>query len=480
MPSHDRVWRFVGAIAAAGFVSITPASARAQPVQKPASPALAEQPAPAVPPAAPPVDHDQSEERIKLLEDGLKALRAQAAAAEDKALKAAADGQDAERSRPSKPKWYDSLSVSAFVDAYVSVNFALPRPEKPTEAGGGNSFRAYDVNNGVSLHWVGLDVAYAPDPVGATLNLRFGPSATIYGGADNEAGLENIKQGYLTLRPGGANGKFSLDFGKFDTFIGSEVADSQYNIDYTRGVVYWYAQPLFHTGFRAEYDFAKAFAVKAIVVNGWNDTIDDNAGKTGGLQLTITPVERLILNLGYLVGPEQADTTTLRCGDDTRFSKGRCVASLGTPASDAHTVAVAGANRRLKHLGDLIVEAHPTDKLKLLANADLGAEQLSSGPTHYAVWAGGSLAARYAFVDAFALGVRGEIYHDSDGYTTGTPRETYLYTGTLTANLTPFRYLSVFLDARIDGANGPFFYRDVDDSASLQGTLTLGAIARTQ
>ena len=47
----------------------------------------------------------------------------------------------------------------------------------------------------------------------------------------------------------------------------------------------------FHTGFKAEYAFVPEFAARAMLVNGYNNTVDNNAGKTGGVQLVIKPTK---------------------------------------------------------------------------------------------------------------------------------------------------------------------------------------------
>src|SRR5262245_14982747 len=86
---------------------------------------------------------------------------------------------------PPTGKWYDALTFGAFVDAYASVNYNFPKP-----ASGNNLYRAFDTTNGFALSWVGLNASYDPDPVGGTLSLRFGPTATIYAGADAGNGLE--------------------------------------------------------------------------------------------------------------------------------------------------------------------------------------------------------------------------------------------------------------------------------------------------
>jgi hypothetical protein len=378
---------------------------------------------------------------------------------------------------PPEPKWYDRFDLSAFVDGYVSVNFGFPHPETPGPSGGGNSFRAYDVSNGFALHWIGLDLSYAADPVGGTLSLRFGPSATIYAGADDAHVLGNVKQAYLTLRPGGDDGAFSLDFGKFDTPYGAEVADSQLNLNYTRGVLYWYAQPLFHTGFRGTLKIADELTVRAILVNGWNDTIDNNAGKTGGVHAMISPAKELTFYVGYLFGPEQPDATTLTCEAGTRIEGGACVPDPEGIGGVA-TIEDGGANARFKHLVDAVVDINPTSFLRVLVNGDFGAEKMPG--SGHVIWYGASIAARVAPIDILGVGLRGEAYRDEDGYTTGLGQATNLYTGTLTVDMSPVKYFTTMLDVRVDGASRPIFQKGIDETSAFQVTTTLGAIVKTE
>jgi hypothetical protein len=446
--------------------------ANAQPVDPPPGDPPPPQPPPAQPPPPqPPPDQTQP--------PPAQPPPAQPPPAGDAAQPAQPAG-DAAAAAKEEPKWYDSFKIDAFADGYVGINFNFPRPQGPSGNGaGGNSFRAYDVNNGFTLHWIGLNLGYAPDPVGGTIGLRFGPSATIYGGPDNEHGLENVKQAFLTLKPGGADGQFTLDFGKFDTIVGAEVADSQFNMNYTRGVLYWYAQPLFHTGFKAEYAFVPEFAARAMLVNGYNNTVDNNAGKTGGVQLVIKPTDKFAAYLGYLFGPEQADTTTLECPEGTTISGEACV---DDPDGEGGTVDidVDGVNGNFKHLGDLVVDINPVDIFRILLNGNFGAEELATPGDQFVLYYGGSLAMRVAAHEIFGIGVRGEVYRDEDGYTTGVGSAINFYTGTLTFDLKPVKYLTTMLDFRVDGASEDVFQTKLTKANPYQITATLGAIVKTE
>ena len=104
--------------------------------------------------------------------------------------------------KPDEGHWYDKIAVEAFVDAYANINYNFPKPQAGT-----TFFRAYDVNQGFALHWIGLNASFAPDPVGGTIGLRFGPSALIQNTFDAPYGLGNVKQAFISFKPGIAGGR---------------------------------------------------------------------------------------------------------------------------------------------------------------------------------------------------------------------------------------------------------------------------------
>jgi hypothetical protein len=367
-------------------------------------------------------------------------------------------------------KWHDKIDVSAFVDAYFSLNLNFPRPQAAS-----NGLRGNDIHNGFSIAWAGIDATYDADPVGATINLRFGPQTNGYAGFDAQVpGLEHLRQGYVTWK---ANEKLTLDLGKWDTFAGGEAIDSQWNFNYTRGIVHWLAQPAFHTGLRATYAASDMFSVLGFVANGWNRTIDNNIGKTFGVQLSVTPMEELNAKLGYIGGPEQDDFYVQPFDDGS-----------------STTLNVGTANMRWRHLIDLLVTYNPNEKMSLLLNADYGRETVKPDvalpETMGVQWFGVMVAGRYAVNDTFAGALRAEFYKDPEGYTSGTGLDTTLLTGTLTVEAAPAPQISVKLDVRGDYATTKapegatedppgIFLRGAANTSKVQPTITLGVVAKT-
>lgn len=402
--------------------------------------------------------------------------------------------------------WYDTIEFRAFVDSYLSVNYAFPKPQSDAN----QIARAYDTSNGFALSWVGVDATYPAEPVGGTVSLRFGPTAeriakSCYGGTcDSEVGLSIVKQAFASWRP---VNPLSFDFGKFDTIYGAEVAESQDNMNYTRGLVYWFTQPLFHTGLRVNASLSDNVTLRGLVVNGWNNTLDNNLGKSLGLQLGVNLPRSsdggtlLAASLGYLGGPEQPDYATVNCDPNSQYfnpsDPSGC--SNGVPGGNptSGTVDRASSNTKgLRHLIDLVATLTPMEQLMIQANFDVDMERVRDtvDATRFVqhTWWGLMVGARYSFVEQFAVAARGEYLADPDAYGTnvGTlfaptdpntppPKDVKIASATLTLDYRPADYLILRLDNRIDWSNKEIFPKSVREFTGVMPTTTLGVVVTT-
>ncbi len=397
--------------------------------------------------------------------------------------------------------WSDKLTLSAFIDGYAGFNFMTPRPQT-----GRNRFRAFDTSNGFSLAWVGVNGRYGTDEVSGTLDLRFGPAATALAKADAANGLSNIKQAFATWRPGGKEGVLTLDFGKFDSIYGVESPESQNNFNYTRGLVFWLAQPMFHTGLRASVDINPNFWITGLVANGWNNSLDNNLGKSFGLQVSAAvprgsdPASLFDVHLGYLMGPEQVDYgSVLYCTEPGEVYNPNTLACDANYSGSSAFVQrdAGGANgfSAFRHLIDLAASLNPSEKLSLRLNADLGFEGVRQGSANQEgilaafdnqSWWGVAASGRYAFSPVWAGALRAEVLGDGGGrvtagddlYVNGV-KDLFLYSATLTIEAAPTQNLLVRLDGRLDGANEKVFPRLLRSYEQVQPTVTLGVVAKT-
>jgi len=163
----------------------------------------------------------------------------------------------------------------------------------------------------------------------------------------------------------------------------------------------------------AKYAFNSKFALTGYLVNGWNNSIDNNSGKTTGFSAAYTPSPKFTLIENYLVGPEQ-----------------------GTDNDD------------FRHLTDTVLIYNPNSKLSLMANYDYGHDRSAGLPVW---WSGIAGYIKYAPNDKWAFATRGEWFKDHNGFETGTPQTLGEFTLTLQ------RMLSSKIISRLE------FRRDMSD-----------------
>ncbi len=187
-----------------------------------------------------------------------------------------------------------------------------------------------------------------------------------------------------------------LDFGKFVTFFGAEVIEAIDNPNYSRSFLFNYAIPFTHTGLKASYAFTDALNASLYVVNGWDNSTDNNRGKSVGVSVGYAPAEVFSILVNGMTGPEQNETPP---------------------------PAIGSSSTNNRDLLDIVATIKPIKKLSFILNTDNGREQdvvLPTGFTGQATWAGYAAIAKYDLTDAHSIAIRGEVFSDTDGYRTGT------------------------------------------------------------
>src|SRR5574337_99509 len=147
--------------------------------------------------------------------------------------------------------------------------------------------------------------------LGYHLAFGFGQAMNVVNAAD-PGGLsysQYLKEAYFSYLAPVAKG-LQLDFGKFVTPHGAEVIETKDNWNYSRGLLFTYAIPFYHFGMRGKYTFNDKYSLAAYVVNGWNNIVDNNTGKTLGMTWGWTPTKKLSLTQNYMVGPEATGTNS--------------------------------------------------------------------------------------------------------------------------------------------------------------------------
>ena len=329
--------------------------------------------------------------------------------------------------------FFRSTELSGFVDAYYGYNFNHP--------GVDNQLRNFDTKSSqFSLNMAKFVLEKKPDGdsrLGFRTDLAFGPATEIVhasepGGADV---FRHVEQAYLSyLAPAGKG--LQIDVGKFVTQHGAEVIETKDNWNYSRSLLFALAIPYYHFGARATYAFSEKFTLAGYLVNGWNNAVDNNTGKTVGIQAVVKPNAKLTVVQNYMTGPEQP-----------------------------------GNNDDRRHLFDTTVTCTVNPRLSLMANYDYGFDRIAGARVHWQGIAG------YLRVQAnrwLAFAPRFEWYDDHDGFTTGAAQTVKDFTITSehrinNALLTRFEYRKDFSDT-------DFFIKPVDRLVRAQSTLSFGLV----
>ncbi len=200
--------------------------------------------------------------------------------------------------------FFKKTEIAGTVDMYFHYNFNKPA------TGAYTPLRNFDSqHNQFSFALAELALikaATSDDRVGFRFDFDYGPVAKGVASAD-PGGVDvfqNVQQAYLSyLAPVGSG--LTFDVGKFVTQHGAEVIEAKDNWNYSRSLLFSWAIPYYHMGARVAYAPNDKATLGAFVVNGWNNTQDNNSAKTYGVQAILKPTSPASIVLNYMGGPEQ-------------------------------------------------------------------------------------------------------------------------------------------------------------------------------
>lgn len=359
--------------------------------------------------------------------------------------------------------WWQLITLNAYASASYTWNFNDPQSNL-------NQLRAFDYDqNTIRIDAAELVVQKAvaqKGEFGFRVDVAFGAVAKVasagglFRDPTTNASLDiDLQQAFASYIVPLGHG-LRVDVGKFVTPVGAEFIDGYdgYNDNFSRSLLFTLAIPFTHTGLKLTYPFSDKIAATVMLVNGWDNVIDNNAAKSFGAMLTITPLAPLTIYLNYIGGPE-------RDNNNTDF----------------------------RHLVDAGVVYKPTPRWSFTVNADWGMDMnaivpVSSVPTadtgvaagaaspaaSNAQWTGVAGYIRCQATRRFALVVRGEVFWDVDGFRTGTAQR--LLEATLTPEVRITDSLLVRADARIDNSSQAVFQRSDGLLRHYQPTLGINAL----
>lgn len=339
---------------------------------------------------------------------------------------------------PAPPTWsVGPIDFSGLIDGYADVNF-----NHPTPATLGNQLYNFDYNaDQFSLSMLKLSMSHAADPIGFQVDLGFGKAfQQIHAGDGDPSATQYIEQAYVTWKPAKAKG-MALDFGEFVTSAGAEVIEANANWNYSRSLLFAWAIPYYHFGARLTQPIGSHFTAGVQLVNGWNNVVDNNKGKTIGLVGNFA-WKKFSWNNDYYTGPENP-----------------------------------GTNKGFRNLYDTTAIFTPADKFNAYVNFDYGQNAFGSG-IRTAKWYGVALAGKFQMNGKNAITPRYEWFKDRDGFETGTAQKLQEFTFTY-----EYKWVEGVLtriEYRRDWSDQPFFVSgDVSNGKfkKNQDTLTLAVVA---
>jgi hypothetical protein len=338
-----------------------------------------------------------------------------------------------------------ALGMSIYVQGGYTYNGnASSLTGVPGDPGQENNLRVFDHK----ADSFGLDLAqivFAKDPAVGAIGYKVKISAGETAKFIHSTGLVSsasddpfdLTEAYLSyVAPLGKGLRF--DYGKMVTYHGAEVIEAIDNPNYSRSFLFNYAIPFTHTGLKMSYTFTDAVSASVHVVNGWDNSTDNNTAKTIGLSVYVAPVEMFSAYINYMQGPEQPGNT-----------------------------------RDNRSLLDIVATIKPIKPLSIILNYDDAQEDHLSATGGTAKWSGLAGIVKYDINDTYSIAVRGEYFDDKDGVRTGTTQK--LKEVTVTPEIRLANGIILRPEYRHDSSDKESFDNGTKKS---QDTVALGAMYR--
>ena len=271
--------------------------------------------------------------------------------------------------------------------------------------------------NTFALNQAALTISKLPSSgFGALVNIVDGTEAGTglyapsysYSGNVNTGSHFDVLQAYVQY----ATGKVTVMAGKFTTLAGAEVAAPTGDVNVTRSLLFWYSEPINHTGVRVVYAPSSMASFTIGANNGWNAETSTGSGKT--------------LELGFMLVPSKAFTLT-------------------GAAYYGDTDVASGLGK--KTLVDLVGTWTVSPSLTVVANVDWDKQELTGAGGSFTWWAAAGYV-NYAINDTWRTSLRAEYLDDQDGALNGTKQK--LKEGTLTLGYMPAKNYEFRIEGRYD------------------------------
>jgi hypothetical protein len=272
------------------------------------------------------------------------------------------------------------VTWGAFLDTYYAFDFNQPA------AGLNRTFTTQPArHNELNINLAYIEAKVERDRVHGRVAFQVGTSVELNYAAEvqndgSPSMLRHLQEAYVGYQLGE---KTWIDAGIMFSHIGLESFISKDNLSYTRSLVADYS-PYYQTGIRLTHDFTDRLKGQLLLLNGWQNILEKNAGKAAGSSLS------------YSLSPE------ITVVYNTFFGK-----ELG-----------------FRQFHDLLIKYNPSESWSLGLQGDYGHEtQTVAGAS--GAWYGFALVGKYQWTRPVALTSRIERYSDPQAIMTGVDFRTW-------------------------------------------------------
>lgn len=298
------------------------------------------------------------------------------------------------------------IEIHGLVATNYNYNFNSPDS-------GTNKLHVFDTNaNSISLDQANINIQRkVPAGLGFNLDVDFGRTAEVVGGTTRWGSGPNnrpidLRQAYVTYAF--PDTPFSLQAGKFVTYHGAEVIKAYNNLNYniSNSILFGFSIPFTHTGLLGTYTLPNDLgSVSGGVVNGWDNVVDNNDGKSLHGMVTLTPDPMFTFAVSTTYGAEQD-----RRGDSKRLM----ISPLITVKPTDQWIFILDYNYGNESNVSL---CPPGARSGCDVDAATSTTGLYRAPGN-AMWQGAAAYAVFAPTSDWQFALRGEVFDDPDGVRT--------------------------------------------------------------
>jgi hypothetical protein len=260
--------------------------------------------------------------------------------------------------------------------------------------------------------------------LGFKVVLGYGSEADTVAAGDASS-LKNVIQAYGTyIVNGKSSSPITINAGKFVTWTGQEVIESQGNWNYSHSLLFAYAIPYYHEGVSANKAFGSKLNATIYAVDGWNSGMNAVTGaqlngKSGGYSVVYTPSTKWSITTNGIAGPRSDENST-------------------------------------SFLTDNIISYTINPKWTAVVNYDYGHDRMPIGAGNQNFnWQGAAAYLHYTKDDKNAVTLRAELLADPSGNMTGNSQEVKEATLTYEHKFLP--RVTTRLEVREDWSTTPVF-----------------------